>query len=304
MVLNITKRFYFRIKDSYFRHSLLKKIYFCAMFMKMRFFGIGLLLTAFILNGCGDYNKILKSTDYEFKYKKAVEYYEAGEFVKAGTLFQELIQIYRGTSTADKVFYYYAKSMIGQKDYLMAGHYFSTLIKDYSTSDYVEESQFMVGYCNYLLSPKPRLDQQVTQDAIDALQLYINLFPYSQRVEEANRLIDELRDKLVYKSFLSAKLYFDFQNYKAAVIALGNALKEHPDSKYREELMYMLLKSKYLLAVNSIEEKKEQRLSAALDEYFAFKDEFPQSKYLKEVEKYHETVEKMLNLKTTSLNVN
>jgi outer membrane protein assembly factor BamD len=274
------------------------------MFMKMRIFSIGILLATILLSGCGDYNKILKSTDYEFKYKKAVEYYEEGQFVRSGTLFQELIQIFRGTSRADKVYYYYAKSMIGQKDYLMAGHYFNTLIKEYPTSDYVEESQFMVGYCNYLLSPKPRLDQQVTQEAIDALQLYINLFPYSNRVEEANRLIDELRDKLVYKSFLSAKLYFDFANYKAAVIALGNGLKEHPDSKYREELLYMLVKSKYLLAVNSVEEKKEQRLSATLDEYYAFKDEFPESKYLKEIEKFRETAEKMLNYKTESSNLN
>jgi outer membrane protein assembly factor BamD len=271
--------------------------------MKMRFFAIGLLITAFLLNGCGDYSKILKSTDYEFKYKKAVEYYEGGEFVRAGTLFQELIQIYRGTSMADKVYYYYAKSMIGQKDYLMAGHYFSTLIKEYPTSDYIEESQYMVGYCDYLLSPSPRLDQQVTQEAIDALQLYINLYPFNQRVEEANRLIDELRDKLVYKSYLSAKLYYDFQNYKAAVISLGNALKEHPESKYREDLMYMFFKSKYLLALNSVEDKKEQRLSSALDEYFVFKDEFPQSKYIKEIEHYRENVEKMLNLKTQSSNL-
>ena len=92
------------------------------MFMKIRRFGIGLILLTVILSSCGDYNKILKSTDYEFKYKKAVEYYEEGEYVKAGSLFQELVNIYRGTTRADKVYYFYAKSMIGQKDYLMAGH--------------------------------------------------------------------------------------------------------------------------------------------------------------------------------------
>jgi len=146
---------------------------------------------------------------------KAVEYYEDGEYVKAGTLFQELVNIYRGTSRADKIYYFYAKSMIGQKDYLMAGHYFNTLIKEFPTSEYVEEAQYMVGYCSYLISPKARLDQQVTQEAIDALQLYINLYPFNERVDEANRLIDELRDKLVFKSYLSAKLYFDFDNYFA-----------------------------------------------------------------------------------------
>ncbi len=256
--------------------------------MKMRFLGIGLVLMLVILNSCGDYNKIVKSTDYEFKYKKAVEYYEEGEYVRSGTLFKELVNIYRGTSRADKIYYYFAKSMIGQKDYLMAGHYFNSLVKEFPTSEYTEEAQFMVGYCSYLLSPKARLDQQVTQDAIDAMKLYINLYPYSERVDEANRLIDELEDKLVYKSYLSAKLYFDFENFKASVIALTGSLEKYPNSKYREELKYMLLKSKYLLATRSVFDKQEGRFTNALDEYFAFIDEFPESKYKKEVVKYYE----------------
>jgi outer membrane protein assembly factor BamD len=264
------------------------------MFMKTRIFILGLIVMLAV-SACGDYNKILKSTDYEFKLKKAVEYYEDGEFVKAGTLFQELVNIYRGTSRADQIYYFYAKSMMGQKDYLMATHYFKSLLKEFPGSQYSEEAQFMVGYCNYLLSPKARLDQTVTKEAIQSLQLYINLYPYSERVDEANRLIDELMDKLVYKSYLNARLYYDFENYKAAVISLDNSLKEYPDSQYREELMYMLLKSKYLLAVNSVEDKKQERLSSALDEYFSFVDEYPESQYRKEVDKFYETVADLLN---------
>ena len=274
------------------------------MFMKTRKLGLILILLSVLFTGCGDYNKILKSTDYEFKYKKAIEYYEDGEYVRAGSLLQELVNIYRGTSRADKIYYYYAKSMIGQKDYLMAGHYFKTLIKEFPTSEYVEEAQFMVGYCAYLLSPKPRLDQSVTAEAIDALQLYINLYPFSDRVDEASRLIDELQNKMVYKSYLNAKLYYDFKNYKAAVVALTNSLKDYPDSHYREELMYMLLKSKYLLAVNSVADKQEERLSNALDEYFAFIDEFPESEHKKEVEKFYETTAELLNYKEEQSNTN
>ncbi|MBN2635331.1 MAG: outer membrane protein assembly factor BamD [Prolixibacteraceae bacterium] len=264
----------------------------------MRNFVLIMVFGGLLLSSCGDYNKILKSSDYEFKYKKAIEYYEDGEYVKAGTLFQELVNIFRGTSRAADVYYYYGKSMLGQKDYLMASHYFKTLVKEFPGSELAEDSHFMVGYCSYLLSPKARLDQTVTKEAIDALQMYINLYPFnSSRVEEANRLIDELTEKLEYKSYLNAKLYFDFDNYKAAVVALENSLKEYPDTPYREELMYMLLKSKYLLAMNSILEKKEERLSNALDEYFAFVDEFPESKYIKEAEKFYETTAELLNYK-------
>ena len=270
-------------------------MYICAMLMKMRNFTPIAIVFVLLLSSCSDYNKIVKSTDYEFKYKKSLEYYEAGEFVRSSTLLKELLNIYRGTSRADKVYYYYAKSQFGMKDNMMAGHYFKTLVKEFPRSEYAEESQCMVGYCFYLDSPSARLDQQVSQNAIDALQLFINLYPKSARVEEANRLIIELRDKLVYKSYLSGKLYFDLKNYKAAVVALSSSLKDFPDTKYREELMYMLVKAKYLLAVNSVDEKKRERLSSALDEYFTFVDEYPESKHLKEVERYHSTTAKLLN---------
>jgi outer membrane protein assembly factor BamD len=275
-------------------------MYICAMLMKMRNFVPVIIAFVLLLSSCSDYNKVVKSTDYEFKYKKALEYYENGEFVRSSTLLKELINIVRGTSRADKVYYYYAKSQFGLKDYMMSGHYFKSLIKEFPRSEYAEESQYMVGYCFYLDSPTARLDQAVTQNAIDALQLFINLYPKSNRVNEANRLIIELRDKMVYKSYLSAKLYFDLDNYKAAVVALTSSLKDFPDTKYREELMYMLLKAKYLLAINSVDEKKHERLSSALDEYFTFVDEYPESKYRKEIERYHATTEKLLNYKSDS----
>jgi len=283
----------YEISRSYYQ----MKMYLCAMLFKMKHLGFIAILLLMLSTSCSDYNTVIKSTDYEFKYKKAVEYYNEGEFVKSSGLLRELVNIYRGTSKADEVYYYYAKSFVGMNDYLLAGHWFRSLVKEFPKSEYVEEAQFMIGYCFYKESPKPRLDQQVSQKAIDALQLYINLFPNSDRVEEANRLIIELRDKLVYKSFLTGKLYYDLENYKAAVIALSNSLKDFPDTKYREELMFMLLRAKYLLAVRSVEEKKEQRLSDALDEYFTFVDEFPESEYKKEAEKFYETTAKLLNYK-------
>ncbi|MCL3780588.1 outer membrane protein assembly factor BamD [Prolixibacteraceae bacterium JC049] len=255
--------------------------------------GLLLLLVA----ACGDYNKVLQSTDTEYKYKKAVDYYKTKEYAKAIGLFTDLVRIYRGTSKADDIYYYFAKSHMGQRDYLMAGHFFKNLVKEYPRSDYAEESQYMIGYCFYLDSPKPRLDQTTSQQAIDALQFFINIYPSSSRVEEARRIIDELKDKLVYKSYLSGKLYFDLGQYKAAVISLNNSLKEYPQTKYREELSFMLLEAKYRLGINSVEEKRVERLNMALDEYFAFADEFPKSKYIKTANKYYKTLAKTLNYK-------
>ena len=262
------------------------------------YFVIGVLLIA---SSCGEYQKIVKSTDYEYKLKKAREYYDKKDYNKSAQLYGELVNIYRGTNRSDQVYYYLAKSNFGQKDYLMAGHYFRQLVKEFPRSSFAEESQYQIAYCYYLDSPAPRLDQKTTQDAIDAFQLFMNIFPSSSKVADANKLIDELREKLVYKSYMNGRLYYDLADYRASVISLSNSLKEYPDSKYREELMFYLLKSKYLLGENSIEEKKRERLNSELDEYYTFVDEFPSSKYRKEADKFFANTKKMMNLKDEDL---
>jgi outer membrane protein assembly factor BamD len=275
-------------------------MYLCKMIQKVKnILWCGLLLLAL---SCGDFQKVVKSTDYEFKLKKAKEYYEHKEYARSSQLYQELINIYRGTNRADQIYYYLAKSFYGQKDYTLASHYFRLLIKEFPRSEYNVEAQYLIGYCLYLDSPNPRLDQKTTQEAMDALQLFLNFYPNSPKVAEVNQLIDKLREKLVYKSYLNGKLYYDLQDYRAAVISLTNSLKEFPDSKYREELMYYLLKSKYLLGEKSIEEKKRERLNNAIDEYYTFTDEFPKSQYRKEADTFFSDIKKMMNLSDEDLN--
>ena len=277
-----------------------EKMYLCKMILKMKNILWAPLL--FLVLSCGDYQKIVKSTDYEFKLKKAREYYDNKEYGRSSQLYQELVNIYRGTSRADQIYYYLAKSFYGEKDYVLTSHYFRQLLKEFPRSPFNEEAQYLIGYCYYLDSPNARLDQKTSQDAIDALQLFINMFPGSSRVSDANKLIDELREKLVYKSYLSGRLYYDLADYRAAVISLTNCIKEFPDSKYREELMFYLLKAKYLLGENSIEEKKRERLNNALDEYFTFTDEYPQSRYRKEADRFFASTKKLMNLSQEEIN--
>ncbi len=263
--------------------------------MKRNIFFI--LTISFLIVSCGEFNKVVKSTDYEYKYKKAIEYYEAKDYKHAISLFQDLVYVYRGTSKGDDLYYYYAQSCFAERDYEMAGHYFKNIYEQYPRSRHTEEAYFMSGMCFFKSSAPAKLDQEISTRAIDAFQLFINMYPYSKRVEEATILIDELNEKIVYKSFLSAKLYYDMGYYKSAVIALNNSLIDYPNTKYREELKYNLFKSKYYLAVNSVEEKKRERLNDSRDEYYTFADEFPESKYLREVKRDFRHVSQLLGVK-------
>jgi len=265
--------------------------------MKVRFLGIALFIL--LLSGCSEYQKVLKTKDYELWYETAMKLYEQKEYTKASTLLNELTNIYRGTEKSEIIIYTYANCLFKNGDYMMAGHYFREFVKTFPSSKLLEECQFNSAYCYYKLSPGPRLDQTDTENAISEFQLFINMFPNSPKVEEATKYMDEMRNKLVYKAYLNAKLYFDLgtymgNNYRAAVITAQNTLKKFPDTKYREDLSFLILESKFIQAINSIEEKKEQRLRDTIDEYYSFINEFPESKYLKKAQRILEQSESML----------
>lgn len=243
---------------------------------------------------CGKYEKLLKSSDYSLKYNKAFEYYENGEYIRSATLFEQITSIYRGTNKADTVQFYRAMSFYHQKDYVMAGHYFSELASTFPNSPFTEEAAYLDGFCEYKQSARPSLDQESTYRAISKFRLFIIRYPNSKRVEEALGHIFEMEEKIVQKSFMGAKLYFDLSAYSSAIIALRNSLNQYPDTKFREELMFMILKSYYLLAVNSVEEKKPDRFQAAVDEYYSYIGEFSSGPYSAEAKKIYDASVKFL----------
>lgn len=247
-----------------------------------------------LLAGCSGYEKALKSTDYKLKYKEAFRFYEKGEYSRASALFDQISSVYRGSVQADTVYFYQAMSYYKQNDFLLAGHYFHTFSNTYGASTFAEEADFLRAYCFYLSSPRPSLDQTPTIESIQSFQLFLIKYPDSKRKNKAIEYITELRNKLVEKSYMSAKLYFDLEDYKASIVALNNSLVQFPESKYREDIMYMLVKSSYKLAYNSVSSKQISRYQDAVDEYYSFMAEFPESKYLKEVKKYFEISSRVL----------
>lgn len=262
--------------------------------MKISF--VAAIIAIIVLTSCSEYQKVLKSSDYELKYAKAVEYFDKKDYYRSLSLLEELMTVYRGTDKAEDIYFRYCYSYYYEEDYILAAYYFESFTKTFPNSQYVEEFQFMGAYCHYLNSSHWELDQSSTVKGIEALQFFINKYPSSTRVEEANQLIDKLRAKLERKAYDISKLYFKLSEYQAAVITIKNTLNQYPDMKYREELTFLILKSNYLFARNSIETKKKERMQNVVTDYYALLDEYPQSKYLKEAEKYYteavETIKK------------
>jgi len=244
------------------------------------------LLTIFTLNSCNKYQKLLKSSDYELKFEKAVEYYEKQDYSRAQALLEELRTIYRGTDKAEKINYYYAYCTYGLGEFTLASYLFKDFIRQYPSSKYNEEILFLAAYCHYLLSPKPSLEQTFTEMAISEFQLFINRYPNSEKRQEAEDAIDQLQYKLETKAYNNAILFYTIGEYKAATVALRNLLIDFPDTQYREDILFSILKATFSLAENSVYSKQLDRYKETINAYYTFIDNYPNSKNIKEAEKY------------------
>lgn len=256
------------------------------------------ILLALLLTSCAsEFNQVYKTNDYTYKYEYAKECFAKGKYVRASSLLQGLVTMQKGTDNAQESLYMLGMAEYNSKDYEGAAATFKKYFTSYPKGEYAEEAEFYVGMSLYNCTPEPRLDQSQTVNAISAFQDFIDLFPDAAKKPEAQQRLFELQDKLVLKELYSAQLYYDMgqyfgnctyggNNYEACIITSQNALKDFPYSKLREKFALLVMKSKFELAQQSVEEKKLERFQDAEDECYGFLNEYPDSKDKATAEKF------------------
>lgn len=232
------------------------------------------------LQSCGEYQKMLKSTDANAKFEFAKKAFEEGKYAQTYTLLNDVVTVFKGSDKAEESLYLLGLSHYENKDYLDASSYFQTYYLRYPKGKYTELARFYCGYAYYLDSPEAQLDQTGTVKAIEELQAFLDYFPKSDKVTIAQNAIFELEDKLTLKELQNAQLYYNMgiyrgNNYESAIIVAQNAVKEYPYSKYKEDLEMLILKAKYQEANLSVEERKADRFRDVIDEYYSFINNYP-----------------------------
>lgn len=260
-------------------------------------------LSVFLLLSCSPYNKILKSSDIDYRYEAAKSYYLEGSYSKAAPLLEGLITVLKGSDKAEESLMMLGMCYYKSGDFSTASQFFQTYYSNYQRGEYTELARFYSGKSLFEGILEPELDQTNTYTAIQELQLFMEYFPTSAYRDEAQQMLFDMHDVLVKKDYLSAKLYYDLgdymaymgNNYLACIITAQNALKDYPYTKYREDLSILVLRAKYKMAYHSVEDKKVDRYRDAVDEYYSFKNEFPTSKYMKEADEYYKESLKVVN---------
>lgn len=238
--------------------------------------------TALLLSSCGEYVRVQKSDDFNYKYEYAKRAFEQKRYQQAQTLFKDCATVFKGTEKAEECLYLLGMSHYEAKDYPTAATYFQTYYTRYPKGKFAEPARFFCGYAYYLDSPEAQLDQSGTIKAIEELQAFLDYFPRSEKVPVAQNAIFEMQDKLTLKQLQNAQLYYNLgnylgNNYNSAVIVAKNAIKDYPYSKYKEDLEMLVLKAKYQEADLSVDERKADRFREVIDEYYSFIGNYPDS---------------------------
>lgn len=230
-------------------------------------------------------NALLKSGQPELIYSKALEYYQKEKWQRASTLFEGVQHYYTGSSREDSISFFNARCKYKNRDFDTASTLLDDFRRKFGRSAFIEDAEGMYALCFYYLSPGPSHDQTMTGHALIAINEFMSRYPQSDRVENFRKINTELTERLHEKAYLNAYTYYKTGKYKSAIVAFKNALKQYPESKRREEIMYLIVDSGYRLASNSISEKQTDRYLSMLDSYLSFKEEFPESTHIKSLDR-------------------
>lgn len=282
--------------------------------MKKIPFLVVLFASVLLVSGCGEYARIQKTQDYEYKYEAAKALYIEGKYSRASQLLGDVLAILKGTAYGEECLYMLAMCAYNSKDYESASSYFRKYYQSYPKGLYVEHARYYSGLSLYNQTPDPRLDQTYTDEAISELQQFLDLYPTTQLKEQTQNMIYLLQDKLVEKEYLAAKMYFDLgtyrgnstfggSNYEACIVTAQNALKDYPFARTerREELSILILRSRFQLASQSVIEKRMERFRNVIDEFYAFANDFPESKFLKEAQDLYDRADKVVKKKNVGI---
>jgi outer membrane protein assembly factor BamD len=202
--------------------------------------------------------------------------YEQEEYGDAARALETVISIGRGTDYGRDAQYYLAESYFKDRRYLLAASEYERFLQFHPNSPRREEVTFKEALSYYHLSPRFRLDQSYTENAIEKFRLFLSRFPNSERADEAAEYIDELRSKLAREDYNAADFYMRTERFNAAAIYYDIVIDKYPDTQWAERALVRQIEAYILYAENSVPARQEERFEMALESYDRYLQLFPE----------------------------
>jgi len=241
------------------------------LFNKFKFLPI--ILFAVLMLSCSSSVDTSKFSTEEY-YNYAYKLYENEDYERAVTEFQSFILQFSGSAFYDKAQYYLGMTYYQRKQYLLAAYEFSKLIKNIPASSLVPDSQYMLAESYFKLSPPYQLDQAYTNKAKDEYQAFMDFFPKDSKVDDADKKIKILNEKLAQKDYQSALIYEKMDYFKASIKYYGSVVEVFHDTKFAPMALYR----KILIEV------KRSLTNDAVADVAMFLSRYPNDSNIKEIQ--------------------
>ena len=149
---------------------------------------------------CGNKN-IHVEEDLSPRFDKAMEYFDRGKFPRARDEFDYIIMTDPGSKIANESQYYVAEALFQMKEYSEASISFDRYVRFSPDYTKIEKARYRICECAILSSNTYQREQSQTHRALEQLQMFIEDFPASDLIRDAEIGILELRIKLAQKDF-------------------------------------------------------------------------------------------------------
>ncbi len=192
-----------------------------------------ILLILFFIN-CGN-KSVNVNPDFSSNFEKAVKFFNKGKFSRARDEFDHIIISDAGSKWANESQFYKGECLFEIKEYDEAWVAYDRYVRFSNDFIKIEKSRYRICECAILSSNSYQRDQKQTKRALEQLQMFIEDFPQSDFIENAEKSIVALRYKLAKKEYEVARLYLKLEEYDSAIIYFRSVLNNYYDTEFSDE---------------------------------------------------------------------
>ncbi|HUI30842.1 MAG TPA: outer membrane protein assembly factor BamD [Candidatus Acidoferrales bacterium] len=234
---------------------------------------------AIILASCSSTQELIVQSAGE-TYRQGMLLMQDKDYTKARDKFDIVVKQYPASAYADSAQFYLAETYYDQEEYITSAFEYENVYRSYPSSKLSPDARFMIAKCYMAQAPRVQLDQQSTTKAIEAFQSFIDYYPQSPLVPQAEKEIMDLRSRVAEKYYDTAELYTAMGYYKAAVVYYDLILDQYHDSNFADKAA--LGKVKVLM-----KRHKDSDAKSALEKFYI---SFPNSKLREEANQLAHTL--------------
>ncbi len=209
----------------------------------------------------------------QFLFERGSESFKERKWLPAREYFRQIVENYPQSTYRPDAKLAVGDTYIGEhttESLLLAVNEFREFLTFYPTSPRADYAQFRLATALAEQMLAPERDQTNTREAIKELQVFIDRYPNSALLPEAQALMRSAKDRLSEAAYRVGFFYFRSKWYPGAVDRFREVLKADPEYSNRDAVYYHLAEA--LL--------KQDKKAEALPYFERLLQEFEQSAYL------------------------